>query len=244
MGENKLHIMYTDGSSGGGSSHGNIGDVGSWAYIELNDDTMDGGQIQRESGYVYNTTNNRMEMQAIINAINSLPHGSKVRLFSDSGYCVNGFHHPSYLKKWVYNGWRTSKKQSVENRDLWEKFLEFDKTHDVQLVLIRGHKKDPNKTHAHWNDICDKICTEMRNMAVDRYIDRNVQIPMECPDGCPFTGQLMDQGGYCYRCPVILCKNPDPCVPFDEYRNDWLVEWDKFFKGEIKVPILNLGVDE
>jgi len=240
MGERKLHVMYTDGSSGGGTSHGSVGDIGSWAFIELDVDEMDAKQIQKKSGYVYGTTNNRMEMQAILNAVKSLPIGSKVRVFSDSGYCVDGYNHPSYLKKWMHNGWINSKKQPVENRDMWEQFIDVGAQYDMQLIRVRGHKKDPNKIHAKWNDVCDKMCTNMRLMATNKYNEYGVQIPYDCPTDCPFTGQLMDQGGYCYRCPVILCKDPDPCVPFDDYRDDWLSEWDKFFKGEIKAPILKL----
>jgi ribonuclease HI len=242
MDKSKLHIIYTDGSSGGGSSHGN-GDIGSWAFIELDRDELDGEQIQRKSGYVYGTTNNRMEMQAIINGVRSLPFGSMVSVFSDSGYCVDGYNNPSYLKKWIQNGWRTSKKLPVENKDLWLEFIEIDKLYNIQMTRIRGHKKDPNKIHSHWNEECDHMCTDMRLLAVNKFTDRNVQIPMECPTDCKFSGQLMDQGGYCYSCPVILCKDPDPLVSFGEYRDDWLIEWDKFFKGEIEKPILKL-VDE
>lgn len=254
MGEGKLHIIYTDGSSGGGSSHGNMGDIGSWAFVEL--DTaywmtsmadkvnpfenipQDGVRVQRKSGYVYGTTNNRMEMQAIINAVRSLPIGSRVRVHSDSGYCVDGYNHPSYLKKWIYNGWRTSKKQPVENRDLWEQFLQIGNDYDIQLTLIKGHKKDSNKIHSYWNEMCDHMCTDMRLIAVGRYEDRDVQIPMICPDGCRFMGQIMDQDGMCHRCPVMLCKNDNPVIPFNEFNNEWLIEWDKFFRGEIKKPIL------
>jgi ribonuclease HI len=241
MGEKEhCHIIYTDG--------GCYQDIGAWAYVEIartfdeEGTALDGRRIsgygRRISGYVYNTTNNRMEMQAIINAVHSLPAGSKVKIFSDSGYCVTGHNDPAYLKKWMYNGWKTSKKDPVENRDLWEEFIKIDMMYDVQYILIKGHSKDKNSIHKKWNDMCDQMCTQMREYATNRYTTHGVMIPHECPDNCRFHDQLGDQGGICYRCPVILCSDPDPVVPFGEYNHGWMIEWNKFFKGEVVAPIL------
>jgi ribonuclease HI len=115
------------------------------------------------SGVVLDTTNNRMEMQAIIEAISSQPEGSRLRIFSDSGYVVTGFTHPSYLKKWMYNGWKTSNNNPVGNKDLWEKLIELNNRYNIQFVLIKGHNKNTNRVHNHFNHIVDMMCTRERD---------------------------------------------------------------------------------
>lgn len=151
-------VIYTDG---GCYNTGNVGDIGSFAFLEPVD--MMQGYVDVYGGYSDSTTNNRMEMIAVINGIkhvDSIDPGSPlINVVSDSGYLVKGYTDPAYLDKWIANGWRTSKKEPVQNKDLWEELLALSWHVQFTFTHIRGHKKDKNHLHAFWNDICDKCCT-------------------------------------------------------------------------------------
>lgn len=131
--------------------------IGSWAFLQTVDFSSD--YVIVHGGYVDDTTNNRTEMMAVLNAINTLD--GALEIYSDSGYVVKGYNNPSYLDKWVSNNWKTSTKKPVLNQDLWQKFLEIKWNKVFHLNLIKGHKKDSNPIHAYWNDICDQICTHI-----------------------------------------------------------------------------------
>ena len=205
----KKHIIYTDGSCD------NNGDwAGSWAWVEIDQnmtvtpiEDLSKHIIKKRSGYAYDTTNNRMEMMAIINAITQggYPIGSSIKIFSDSGYVVNGHNNPSYLKKWMQNGWKTSKRLAVENKDLWEHIILIDSLYDVQYVLVKGHSKDKTSVHKNWNDLCDKICTHVRQYVQYRLHNDLLGTPMICTPDCKHRDQMSNQDGMCYNCPAILC---------------------------------------
>jgi ribonuclease HI len=96
------------------------------------------------------TTNNRMEMMAVIAALESLTQKCDVRLHSDSAYVINCFKQKWY-EKWVRNGWMTSGKKPVENQDLWQRMLEVVRRHKVEWIKVKGHSGDE------WNDRCDEL---------------------------------------------------------------------------------------
>lgn len=157
-------IMYTDG--GAHNESGDMHGIGSYAFLFPTD--LSNEYVNVYTRFVPNTTNNRTEMLAILDGIvyadehitNLKP---MIEVFSDSGYVVKGYTDPAYLDKWVRNGWKTSTKKPVINRDLWERFLEIPWQIKFTLNLIRGHKKDSNHIHAFWNDICDQACTYTMN---------------------------------------------------------------------------------
>lgn len=113
---------------------------------------MYGEHIKEMSGAEPNTTNNRMELQAAIEALSILKEPCKVTLYSDSAYLVNCFKQGWY-KGWLKNGWKNSKGQPVENQDLWKELLRLMEIHQVEYVKVKGHAD--NK----WNNRCDELAT-------------------------------------------------------------------------------------
>lgn len=142
--------IYTDGACSG---NGEDNSKGGWSYCISNGMEV----ISSSYGGVYNTTNNRMELLAIVNALDETYHNISdeldkysVRLFSDSAYAVNGVN-KRWIKSWINNGWKTNRGTPVINRDLWEKINEFDKKFDFQMVHVKGH--DGN----YFNELCDSL---------------------------------------------------------------------------------------
>lgn len=101
------------------------------------------------AGSDQHTTNNRMEMMAVISALEALKLPCKVRVTTDSTYIVKGM--SEWIKGWIRNGWRNSQKKEVLNRDLWERMLAASKPHEVEWVWIKGHNG-----HAE-NERCDEL---------------------------------------------------------------------------------------
>ena len=92
------------------------------------------------------TTNNRMELMAAIQALESLTRRSEVDLHTDSSYVRNGI--LGWVAKWKANGWRTSAKQPVKNVDLWQRLDAATAEHDVEWHWVKGHAGDPGNEHA------------------------------------------------------------------------------------------------
>lgn len=161
--------MYTDGGC-----H-NTGDrKGDGSYAFLIEETSNNEYVDVFCEYVEDTTNNRMEMDAVIQGlkfvmgetvypIGQTPQYPKVTIVSDSGYLVKGYTDPAYLDRWVTNGWKTSNNKPVQNRDMWVELQKISWHIGFNFIHIRGHNKDKNETHAFWNDICDRACTYMIN---------------------------------------------------------------------------------
>ena len=134
--------IYTDGACSGNPG------PGGWSAILMYKDW------QKEiSGAEPNTTNNRMELTAVIEALGQLKEPCKVKVYSDSAYLVNGFRQ-GWLDKWRKNGWLNSRKQPVENQDLWKRLLELMDIHQVEYVKVKGHSDNP------WNNRCDELARE------------------------------------------------------------------------------------
>jgi ribonuclease HI len=124
--------LYTDGGCSGNQKKENIGGWGAILEYKEHTKTLHGGEI--------NTTNNRMEMMALLESLRCLKEeGLVINVFSDSAYLVNCFKNKWY-EKWNKNGWMTSNKKPVENRDLWEQLLkQISKHKKVYFYRIQGH---------------------------------------------------------------------------------------------------------
>ncbi|MBD1373050.1 ribonuclease HI [Hazenella sp. IB182357] len=132
-------IVYTDGAC----SH-NPG-PGGWAAV-----LMYGEKKKELSGGESETTNNRMELQAVIESLRALKTPCKVKLHSDSAYIVNCINQRWYAK-WQKNGWQTSQKKPVENKDLWQQLLRLTSKHDVTFIKVKGH------SDVELNNRCDEL---------------------------------------------------------------------------------------
>jgi ribonuclease HI len=93
-----------------------------------------------------NTTNNQMEMLAVINALNSLESPCNLALYTDSQYVMNGI--TTWIHNWKNNGWRTSKKKSVKNKDLWIALDEAISHHEIEWHWVKGHVGNVNNERA------------------------------------------------------------------------------------------------
>ena len=135
-------IIYTDGACSGNPGKGG------WGAILMY------GSIQKEiSGAEKETTNNRMELTAPIEALKQLKRPCKVKVYSDSAYLVNAF-----LQGWIYNwqknGWKTSDKKDVKNRELWEEIYKYTQIHKIEWIKVKGHSDNE------FNNRCDKMAVE------------------------------------------------------------------------------------
>ncbi len=136
-------IIYTDGACSGNQNRENIGGWGALLINDKKEKEIFGGER--------NTTNNRMELTACIRGLQVLKQkNTNVELFSDSSYIVNCFNMKWY-EKWEKNGWLTSGKKPVENRDLWEKLIELVNRHRVVFNKVKGHSGDE------FNERADKL---------------------------------------------------------------------------------------
>lgn len=127
--------IWTDGAC-----KGNPG-VGGWGAL------LQYGQHQREIfGGDPETTNNRMELQAVIEALNLLNRPCKVLLYTDSQYVKRGM--TEWLAGWKARGWRTASKKPVKNTDLWQKLDILSSQHDLTWRWVRGHTGDPGNERA------------------------------------------------------------------------------------------------
>ena len=121
--------IYTDGSC-----LTNPGD-GGWAAI-INID----GEIKKISGNEKNTTNNRMELMAPINALKYIYSKDPIEIFTDSKYVKNGI--TEWINTWVLNNWKTSKKEDVKNKDLWIELYKLNQSLNVRWNWIKAHAGD------------------------------------------------------------------------------------------------------
>jgi ribonuclease HI len=133
-------ILYADGACSGNPG------PGGWAAILVNHATR--GELEL-SGFEPETTNNRMEMKAVIEGLLRLSQASEVRVVTDSRYVSEGMR--SWVHNWQRNGWRTSDRKPVKNQDLWEELVRLSSLHDLEFEWIQGHAG-----HAQ-NERCDQL---------------------------------------------------------------------------------------
>ncbi len=123
-------LMYTDGACSGNPG------PGGWAYsLEWN------GKRKENSGGDYNTTNNRMEMQAIIEGLKALKVPCEVTICSDSALIINAFTQ-GWIDAWQKRGWKKADKKPVENLDLWHEMLDAVDQHTIIWKKVKGHSDD------------------------------------------------------------------------------------------------------
>ena len=122
--------IYTDGSC-----LSNPGNGGWAAIININ------GEIKKISGNEKNTTNNRMELMAPINALKNINSKDPIEIFTDSKYVKNGI--TEWVNTWVLNNWKTSKKENVKNKDLWLELHKLNQSLNVKWNWVKAHAGDP-----------------------------------------------------------------------------------------------------
>jgi ribonuclease HI len=122
--------IYTDGACSGNPG------PGGWAALLIY------GRHERVvTGAEQETTNNRMELTAVVEALRVLKQRCIVYLHTDSAYIVNAFKQ-GWIDRWQTKGWKTAGKKPVKNRDLWEALLALMRRHDVRFVKVKGHADD------------------------------------------------------------------------------------------------------
>ena len=133
--------IYTDGACSGNPG------AGGWGAILMCD-----GKMKEFSGFDPETTNNKMELTAVIVALSKLKKPCTVDLYSDSAYVVNALNQ-GWLENWKNNGWRGSDKKPVKNIELWEQLDELLKVHTVNFIKVKGHADNE------FNNRCDALAT-------------------------------------------------------------------------------------
>lgn len=131
--------IYTDGACSGNPGVGGWGSILIYKGVEK---IISGGEPL--------TTNNRMELTAIIKALEALKEPCEVRVYSDSQYAVDAIM-KGWLTYWMSHGWRTKSKDDVKNVDLWEKLVDLMSKHQVTFIKVKGHSDNEN------NNRCDEI---------------------------------------------------------------------------------------
>lgn len=131
-------VLYTDGAC-----RGNPG-IGGWGYV-----MMHKGMVKEEYGGLENTTNNQMELIAVIKGLQELKYPCIVDVYSDSKYVTDGIN--AWLRGWKRRGWRTATGQPVKNENLWRIVDELINYHRVQTHWVKGHSGDT------YNDRADKL---------------------------------------------------------------------------------------
>lgn len=145
----KPHVLlFTDGACSGNPG------PGGWAYILRHPAT---GHEREDAGGDPQTTNNRMELTAVIEGLEALTRPSRVDLYSDSQYVLNGLQ--KWLAGWKKKGWKTASKQPVKNVELWKQLDDLKAKHDISFHWVRGHDGHPE------NERCDQLAVQARDAA-------------------------------------------------------------------------------
>lgn len=138
----KRVTLYTDGACSGNPG------VGGWGAV-----LMFNGHEKRISGAEELTTNNRMEIFAVISGLECLKEPCEVMVYSDSAYTVNAFNN-GWIFGWEKGGWKKADNKPVLNADLWQRLLNLTRIHSVNFVKVKGHADNE------YNNICDKLATD------------------------------------------------------------------------------------
>ena len=132
-------ILYTDGACSGNPGPGGWGAI--LMYKEITKE-ISGGNIE--------TTNNIMEMTAVIEGLKMLKFSCEVEVYSDSAYVVNAFNQ-GWIYNWIKNDWKTKEKEPVKNKELWEELYFLTKEHKVVFNKVKGHSNNE------LNNRCDEL---------------------------------------------------------------------------------------
>ena len=131
--------IYTDGACSGNPG------PGGWGAILMHNENK-----KELSGGMKDTTNNIMEITAVLEALKALKFPCEVDIFSDSAYVVNCFNQ-GWIYNWLKKGWKTSSGESVKNRELWEELYNLTKVHNVTFHKVKGHADNE------YNNRCDEL---------------------------------------------------------------------------------------
>ncbi|MBK7864064.1 MAG: ribonuclease HI [Archangiaceae bacterium] len=145
-------VIHTDGAC-----RGNPGPGGWGAVLRY------GSNMKELWGSETETTNNRMELTAVISALHALTRPSKVQVFTDSSYVQQGI--SKWVHGWKKNGWKTSAKEPVKNEDLWRALDQLASLHQVEWRWVKGHAGDAGNEHADAlaNRGIDELLTRVRS---------------------------------------------------------------------------------
>lgn len=105
------------------------------------------------SGGEKNTTNNIMELTAVIEALKLVKYSCKIKIYSDSAYVVNAFVQ-GWIYNWIKKGWKTADGSPVKNKELWENLYQFTKKHEIEFIKVKGHSDNE------YNNRCDELARE------------------------------------------------------------------------------------
>ena len=131
--------IYTDGACSGNPG------PGGWGSILMYKDNK-----KEISGGKTDTTNNVMELTAVIEGLKLLKFPCKVKLYSDSAYVVNAFNQ-KWIYGWLKNGWKNASKEPVKNKELWQELYDLTKIHEVEFIKVKGHSDNE------YNNRCDEL---------------------------------------------------------------------------------------
>lgn len=144
--------IYTDGACSGNPGRGGYGAL-----------LLRGGQRIELSGGFRKTTNNRMELLAVIEGLSALKRRCEVTVFSDSKYIVDAVN-KGWARRWQANGWRRNRTDKALNPDLWARLLALLEAHDVTMRWVKGHAGNPGNERA---DALAVAAANGRNLGVD-----------------------------------------------------------------------------
>lgn len=139
-------LLFTDGACSGNPG------PGGWAYILRH--PASGKEVEGSGGEA-ETTNNRMELIAVIEGLRAVKRPSRIDIYSDSQYVLKGLR--DWLDQWIARGWRTAGKKPVKNQDLWEALDLLRSEHELDFHWIKGHDEHPE------NERCDAMAVRERD---------------------------------------------------------------------------------
>lgn len=131
--------LYTDGACSGNPGAGGYGAILIYKGLEKE---ISGGEPL--------TTNNRMEIYAVIAGLECLKEKCRVNIYSDSAYTVNAYTQ-NWLEGWIRNGWRKADGKEVANSDLWQRLYDLTESHEVRFIKVKGHADNA------YNNRCDEL---------------------------------------------------------------------------------------
>jgi ribonuclease HI len=139
--EKKTVHIFTDGACSGNPGPGGWGTILRYKTVE-----------KELSGCDPLTTNNRMELTAVVEGLRALKQSCRVTIYTDSRYLKDGI--TSWIHKWKRNGWQTAQKEPVKNKDLWVALDEASQRHDIEWTWVKGHAGHRE------NERCDQLARE------------------------------------------------------------------------------------
>ena len=139
--------IYTDGG------YRPKDNIGAWACLLRYKE-----HYKELSGYCLNTTNNVMELTAVINALKALKRPCEVELYSDSEYVVKGI--TEWIHGWLKNGWKSKNKTPVKNQEYWKELYSLTTIHNISFIWVKGHSRNKD------NERVDFLCNQAMNNAL------------------------------------------------------------------------------